>query len=192
MIKVFSYEDRWLHHETYNNMLKARASVFQDRLKWDVCVKNGREEDDYDRKYNPLYIVSERPDGSHATSMRVLPTTGPTMLRDIFHQFFPDCPDIYGANIWETTRYCATFKKGDPITYTGELFGELCRVCLASGIDHLTGIFFKPMHRIFCRAGWEPVPVMSAEHDGKTITLATFEVSQAQMANILNKFSLSP
>lgn len=191
MIKIFSYETRNDYKDTYNNMLKARACVFQDRLNWDVRVEEGREEDDYDRKYNPTYIVCERPDGSHATSIRVLPTTGPTMLRDIFHRFFPDCPDIYAPNIWETTRYCATFRKGDPATYTGELFGELCRISIESGIDHLTGIFFKPMHRIFCRAGWDPVPVVSAELGGKTITLATFEVSKARMDNILQKFSIA-
>lgn len=190
MIRVFSYNQRQDHGQTYLQMLRARAIVFSDRLNWDVNVVDGKEEDEYDREYNPLYFVAERPDGSHATSMRIIPTTGPTMLRDKFHSFFPDCPDIYSPTIWESTRYCATLRPGE-IHYTGELARTLCQTCLENGITHLTGIFFRPMLRIYERAGWPPEPIMSAQLDGKMITLATFDVSQARLDEINKKFALA-
>ncbi|PAK77199.1 hypothetical protein B8X00_11320 [Acetobacter fabarum] len=63
MIKVFSYNQRHFHAPTYEKMLRARAVVFSGRLNWDVNVVDGKEEDEYDREYNPLYFVAERPDG---------------------------------------------------------------------------------------------------------------------------------
>lgn len=190
MIKIFSYNDRQKHIESYDRMLQSRAIVFGERMKWDVQVEDGKEEDEYDREYNPLYFIAERPDGTHATSMRIIPTTGPTMLRDKFHSFFPNCPDIYSPTIWESTRYCATLNAGEML-YTGELARSLCQTCLENGITHLTGIFFRPMQRIYERAGWPPEPIMSAELGGKMITLATFDVSQARLDEINKKFALA-
>ncbi|MFT8803534.1 MULTISPECIES: acyl-homoserine-lactone synthase [Acetobacteraceae] len=190
MIKVFSYNNRNMHIDSYEKMLRARALVFGERMKWDVQIADGKEEDEYDRKHNPLYFIVERPDGTHATSMRIIPTTGPTMLRDKFHKFFPECPDIYSSTIWESTRYCATLTAGE-IHYTAELARNLCQTCLENGITHLTGIFFHPMQRIYERAGWPPEPIMSARLDGKMITLATFDVSQARLDEINKKFTLA-
>lgn len=191
MIKVFTYSERMKNYNSYENMVKARAHVFHERLNWEVEVINGREEDEYDRLYNPLYIISERSDGSHAASIRLLPTTGPTMLRNIFYRFFPDCPDIYGANIWEVTRYCATLNKGDSMEHTGELFIKLADLCLDAGIDIVTGVFFKPMFRILTRSGWDPVPVSISEHAGKSIILGTFEISEARKQEVAYKYQIA-
>lgn len=191
MIKVFTFSERMKNYRTYENMVRARADVFHTRMRWDVKIEHEREEDEYDRQYNPLYIVVERPDGSHATSIRLLPTTGPTMLRNVFHRFFPNCPDIYGANIWEVTRYCATYRKGDPASYTGELFVKLSEICLDAGIDIVTGVFFKPMYRILMRSGWDPIPVTTSEWDGKPIVLGTFEMSEPRMHDIAHRYALA-
>lgn len=190
MIKIFRHNQRHEHLKSYDQMLKARAIVFGERLGWDVNVIDGKEEDEFDREHNPLYFIAERPDGSHATSMRIIPTTGPTMLRHKFHTFFPDCPDIRSSEVWESTRYCATLQSGE-IHYTGELASSLCLTCMENGIKHLTGIFFRPMQRIYERAGWPPEPIMSAKLEGKMITLATFDVSQARLEEINKKFPLA-
>ncbi|WP_061487137.1 acyl-homoserine-lactone synthase [Acetobacter tropicalis] len=190
MIKVFTYNDRHMHIDSYNKMLQSRAIIFGERLKWDVQIVDGKEEDEYDREHNPLYFIAERPDGTHATSMRLLPTTGPTMLRDKFHQFFPGCPDIYSPTIWESTRYCATLQAGETY-YTAELSRTLCETCLENGITNLTGIFFRPMQRIYERAGWSPEPIMNATLEGKVITLATFDISDERLGEINKKFTLA-
>lgn len=190
MLKVFTYSEKMRNYRSYENMVHARANIFHKRMNWDVVVEREREEDDYDREHNPLYIVAERPDGSHVTSMRLLPTTGPTMLRDIFYKFFPGCPDIYASNIWEATRYCATFKKGDSLAYTGELFVRLSEICLGSGIDIVTGVFFNPMLRVLNKSGWAPTPVMTSEYDGAPITLGTSEISERRMHDIARRYSL--
>jgi len=60
-----------------------RARVFKDRLGWDVCVENGMETDVYDT-LNPSTLVCIDDDGVVVGSMRILQTTGPNMLADVF------------------------------------------------------------------------------------------------------------
>jgi N-acyl-L-homoserine lactone synthetase len=68
-------------------MFRNRASVFSERLGWEVTVKDGRERDVFDDE-NPLYLISVDPyTGAYWGSLRLLPTTGPNMLRDEVEQF---------------------------------------------------------------------------------------------------------
>jgi acyl homoserine lactone synthase len=65
-------------------MFRNRAETFSDRLGWEVVVKNGHEQDSFDDA-NPLYLVSVDPDSErYWGSLRLLPTIGPNMLRDVF------------------------------------------------------------------------------------------------------------
>jgi hypothetical protein len=94
-------------------MFRNRAETFSDRLGWEVEVKNGHERDIFDNA-NPLYLVSVDPDTEeYWGSLRLLPTTGPNMLRDIFPQLL-DGEYIESATIWESSRICAAAVAGQP------------------------------------------------------------------------------
>jgi Autoinducer synthase len=70
--------------EEMDAMFRNRAEIFAERLGWDVIVKDGYERDRFD-DVNPLYLVSVDPvTGRYWGSLRLLPTTGPNMLRDVF------------------------------------------------------------------------------------------------------------
>ncbi len=80
-------------------MFLDRADQFKTRLGWDVDVdENGEERDRYD-DLNPLYVIWEEPDGSHGGSMRILPTTGPVMVNDVFGHLTGGSP-IRSPLIW--------------------------------------------------------------------------------------------
>jgi acyl homoserine lactone synthase len=65
-------------------MFRDRARTFPGRLGWEVTVKDGYERDTFDEA-NPLYLVSVDSDAEqYRGSLRLLPTTGPNMLRDVF------------------------------------------------------------------------------------------------------------
>ena len=84
-------------------MFRNRAETFSDRLGWEVVVKDGYERDVFDTA-NPLYLVSVDPDTEeYWGSLRLLPTTGPNMLRDVFPQLL-DGEYIESATIWESSR----------------------------------------------------------------------------------------
>jgi hypothetical protein len=80
-------------------MFRNRAETFSDRLGWEVVVKDGYERDCFDDA-NPLYLVSVDPDTEQWWgSLRLLPTTGPNMLRDMgkFANLRHDCARSAGS-----------------------------------------------------------------------------------------------
>src|SRR5438552_15584925 len=89
-----------------DEMFRLRARVFRTRLGWDVQVTDGKERDKYDDEA-PVYLVYADDDGRHVKgSLRLLPTTGPTVLTDIFWVTLPDAVDLSAPTIWEYTRFC--------------------------------------------------------------------------------------
>src|SRR5580693_10618951 len=84
-------------------MFRNRAEIFSERLGWKVSVKNGRERDVFDDA-NPLYLVSVDPiTRRYRGSLRLLPTTGPNMLRDVFPFLLDEGEFIESATIWDAS-----------------------------------------------------------------------------------------
>ncbi len=70
-------------------MYRLRKQVFVDDLGWSVEVRNGQEKDHYD-DFGPAYLVWMNPTTRALYgSMRLMPTTGPTLLYDVFKDTFP-------------------------------------------------------------------------------------------------------
>jgi N-acyl-L-homoserine lactone synthetase len=94
-------------------MFRNRAETFSDRLGWKEVVKDGYERDLFDDA-NPLYLVSVDPDTEeYWGSLRLLPTTGPNMLRDVFPHLL-DGEYIESATIWESSRICTAAARSHP------------------------------------------------------------------------------
>ncbi|MGY6569730.1 MAG: acyl-homoserine-lactone synthase [Salinarimonas sp.] len=162
MITLFTGEDAAAHAALHDQMLRGRAAVFRDKLGWDVSVVQGRERDAYDDA-NPLYIVSCDPvDGRVAGSIRLMPTTGPTLMRDVFADVFEEDVDLVSATIWEATRFCVhpdAPRRLSPKRMhlaTCELAIAMCEIGLAAGLTQYIGVFEERMERVYARIGWKP------------------------------------
>jgi hypothetical protein len=84
MIFTIESVDQYKYPELIDEMFRMRAEVFSGRLGWDVSVENGREIDRFDAE-DPLYLLSlNEQSGQLRGAVRLLPTTGPNMLRDVF------------------------------------------------------------------------------------------------------------
>ena len=71
-------------------MFRQRARFFHDRLKWAVRVVDGQERDRYDDEA-PVYLIYTDDLGREVKgSLRLLPTTGPTLAADVFSDTLPD------------------------------------------------------------------------------------------------------
>src|ERR1700693_1389565 len=82
-------------------MFRNRAQMFSERLEWNVSVRNGRERDVFDDA-SPLYLVSVDPlTKKYRGSVRLLPTTGPNMLRDVFPFLLQQGEFVESPTIWE-------------------------------------------------------------------------------------------
>lgn len=86
-------------------MFAARKQVFIDLLGWDVPVLAGRFEIDQFDDEHAIYLVVTDAAGRHQASARLLPTTRPHILADLYA---PLCDGAVpqGPGIYEVTRFC--------------------------------------------------------------------------------------
>src|SRR6202044_351294 len=105
-------------------------------------------------------------------SLRLLPTTGPNMLRDVFAQLL-DGDFIESATIWESSRICATTSPRQPdrgksgVNYAlSELILGIGEVAVAAGLTQIVSVFDARMFRGFRAAGSKPQAVGTPQRIG--------------------------
>lgn len=187
MISVIEGVDRDRHPNLIDAMFRMRAAVFADRLEWDVAVSDGREVDRFDAE-DPLYLLSvDDSTGALQGAVRLLPTTGPNMLRDVFPILVPDgAPE--SPLIWESSRFAVNpaaigFSDRADANHvvnrtTVELLCGIVEVCQRSGIEHVVSVFDARMARIFrsINCAFEIIGIPT--RIGKTMTYAgVFDMS---------------
>ena len=167
-------------------MFRNRAETFSERLGWEVVVKNGHERDDFDDA-NPLYLVSVDPETErYWGSLRLLPTTGPNMLRDVFPQLLGEGQTIESATVWESSRICAIAVDGQPERTQkgvnlalGELLAGIGEVGLIAGLTQIVSVFDARIFRVLKAAGCNPEIVGRPQRIGGIMCYAgMFDISE--------------
>ncbi len=170
-------------------MFRNRAQTFSERLGWDVVVKDGYERDAFDEA-NPLYLVSVDPDSEkYWGSLRLLPTTGPNMLRDVFPCLLGEGQVIESATIWESSRICAVAVEGQPErSRTGvnialsELLLGIGEVALIAGLTQIVSVFDARIFRVLKAAGCNPQLIGRPQRIGGTMCYAgLFDVGEGPL-----------
>ncbi|MFC3721900.1 acyl-homoserine-lactone synthase [Neoaquamicrobium sediminum] len=181
MIRIIEGVDRELHPELMDEMFRMRAAVFAGRLGWDVTVKDGREADRFDAE-DPLYLFSLNEETEEMQgAVRLLPTTGPYMLRDVFSLLVPDgAPE--SPLIWESSRFAVNpsiLTSGERAEAnhivnrtTIELLCGIVEVCQKAGVEHIVSVFDARMARIFRSADCPFDIIGTPTRIGKTMTYA--------------------
>ena len=186
MIITLSQDDRIEHPALFDQMYQSRAAVFHDRLGWDVVVKDGHEVDRYDEEADPVYLLAVDEHQQVRGSLRLLATTGPTMLQSEFRHFFDDDVDVAAPTIWECTRFCVPPVLGrteqDVGIVSAELLIGLCELCLASGIEFVVGVYDTAMTRIYARIGWSPEVLARARPENGNISAGIWEATPAALS----------
>ena len=160
-------------------MFRNRAEVFGKRLGWEVKVKDGYERDRFD-DLDPLYLVSVDPvSGDYWGSLRLLPTTGPNMLRDVFPQLLEDGETVESATIWESSRICAIAAPGQPdrtkngVGYVlSELIAGIGEVAMLAGLTQIASVFDARILRVLKSVGCEPELIGRPERIGDVMAYA--------------------
>ncbi len=178
MLKVIEGSNASYFPKEMDAMFRNRAETFSDRLGWEVVVRDGYERDCFDDA-NPLYLISVDPDTEeYWGSLRLLPTTGPNMLRDVFAQLL-DGDFIESATIWESSRICATTSRGQPdrsrsgVNYAlSELILGIGEVALAAGLTQIVSVFDARIFRVLRAAGCNPQIVGTPQRIGGAMSYA--------------------
>jgi acyl homoserine lactone synthase len=193
MIIKLSHDDGVEHPALFDQMFQSRAAVFHEHLGCDVTVKNGREMDKYDEEADPVYLLAVDDHRRVLGSLRLLATTGPTMLQSDFAHFFDDAVNVATPTIWECTRFCVPPVLGragqDVSTISAELLIGLCELCLASGIEFIVGVYETPMTRIYARIGWSPELLARARPEIGNINVGIWEATPAVLSSMRQRLS---
>ena len=179
MIIVVDALNRHRFEDLLTEMHKLRARVFEGRLGWDVTVEDGAERDDFDN-LDPAHVIALNDTGDVVGCMRLLQTTGPHMLSDVFHSILDGEPPLRNAQLWEATRFCVDTQQLDrgktknSISYvTSEVMIGAFEYAKSAGVLDAVAVIDPVMDRVLKRSGNAPYDyVGSAKPMGKVTAMA--------------------
>jgi acyl homoserine lactone synthase len=175
MIRIVTKDNAERHVSSLYQMHRIRKTVFKDRLGWDVTVSGELEFDEYDA-LGPSYLLSIDRYGTLNGCVRLLPTTGPNMLRDIFASFVTKAAVPRGERVWEASRFAVsgntTAAEAGLSQTTYDLLIGVLKFGLSNGISTIACVVDVRMERILRRAGWQLERLGPAHRIGNTIAMA--------------------
>ena len=137
-------------------MHRLRYRVFKERLGWDVEVSGDMEIDEFDA-CRPAYLLQTDDEDRIQGCVRLLPTTGPTMLRDTFPLLLDGQRAPASDTIWESSRFGVDLRSRDEKTgrsiarATYELFAGMIEFGLMRQLTDIVTVTDARMERILCR-----------------------------------------
>lgn len=175
--------------EELAQMHALRHRVFKDRLDWDVQTAAGMEVDSFDA-LRPIYLLLRDITGAISGCVRLLPSVGPTMLRDTFPillagQVAPSAPEI-----WESSRFAleqAHVEQGAQAIArpTYQLFAGMVEFGLSRKLSSIVTVTDVRMERILRRARWPLTRIGQPQPIGKTRAVAGhLEISAAALTRL--------
>src|SRR3984957_4547022 len=199
MLKLIEGSRASLFPMEIDAMFRNRAVTFSERLGWDVTVKDGYERDEFDDA-NPLYLVSVDPNtNEYWGSLRLLPTTGPNMLRDVFPCLLEEDEFIESATIWESSRICAVSAEGQPERSKsgvnlalGELLAGIGEGGILAGLTQVVSVFDARIFRVLRAAGCNPQLIGKPRRIGDTMCYAgLFDTGEGPLQSIRDAVGIS-
>jgi acyl homoserine lactone synthase len=172
-------------------MFEMRAAAFGERRGWRVSVSDGKEIDEFD-ELNPLYLMCVDQSGQLLASLRLLQTTGPHMLANVFSDLLGEESVVRSPLVWESTRFCVNkyasqnYSAGGVNAVTCELLEALCTVGNKSGLTNIISVYDIFMERVLRRSGciFEQYGVTIKYDDGLKTKAGLFDVSELALASI--------
>src|SRR6056297_3777057 len=188
MLRFIHGGDLGAYPQLAHAMFRHRAIQFHDRLGWDVQVTaHGEERDQYDA-LDPLYVIWEPRPGQHGGSMRLMPTTGRTMIHDHFAHLLPD-GRINDSRVWECTRFCLAPGASGRVPALLMLGGG--EVIRGLGLSHYAGVFDAAMIRIYRLIGASPQVIGSAGEGRGRVSAGLWDTPDAARARVARRAGIS-
>ena len=155
MLHIFESGERLAEYAVLAAMFEARKRVFVDLLGWDVPVLAGRFEVDQFDDPHARYLVLTDSDGRHLGSARLLDTTRPHILGELYPELCEDeVPS--GPGIAEITRFCLDrrLRARERLMVRTQLVSALVDQALAAGIQRYTGVAEMAWLQQILSFGW--------------------------------------
>src|SRR5262249_40000184 len=155
-----------------------------------VQATDDKEVDEFDA-LRPIYLLQRDPDGHVRGCVRMLPTTGPTMLGAKFSTLVDDHPIPELPSVWESSRFALDVPPNAPKGSAGiakatyELFGGMIEFGLSRGLSEIVTVTDVRIERILRRASWPLERVCEPRQLGNTVAIAGYlDVSHASLDRV--------
>ncbi len=147
-----------------NDLFKYRHDIFVEKLGWNLAVNSSYEKDQFDHA-DTLYVVAKDSSDNITGCARLLPTTQPYLLKDVFPELLNGLLPPVSEDIWEISRLTNQLvsKKniGPSIGNYGqiselsfiELLKEVIKVAKAQGAKKLISVSPVGIERLLRKAG---------------------------------------
>lgn len=170
-----------------------RYSIFVDRLGWNLPCEHGLERDQFDRS-DTIYVVAKDESGTICGCARLLPTTKPYLLAEIFPQLLNGTTIPRSTEVWELSRFSSQPAQTD-LTLSREqarhrfcvVFAAVVRSAMSRGATRLITFTALGVERILRAIGINAHRAGPPELiDGKPVLALWIELDvQTQTALIL-------
>ncbi|MGY4259121.1 N-acyl-L-homoserine lactone synthetase [Bradyrhizobium sp. USDA 4516] len=186
------------HFDVLRQMYGLRRRVFKDRLGWEVSIGNNMELDIFDT-LNPSYLVMLSNRKDVLGCVRLLPTTGPTMLSEVFSSLLEGEPMPRDQQVLESSRFCVDTERlghsptGGLSRATFMLFAAMIEYLKCTQSRSIVTVTDVRMERILRRAGWPLERISSPRPVGTTMALAGYlHGDTAAFSTLCRQAEISP
>ncbi len=180
--------------KTYSlfEMHRLRKKIFKDRMQWDVDIAGEELEiDNYDLP-ETVYILARDNQGRMIGVWRMLPSTLPSMIRQLWPQFMEDFPLPVHEDVWETSRFgVLSYHEGNRENFedsrrtTALLINALVEACVLCEIKEIYTLYHPAVGRAVQPMGFVPESVSQAfPIDGKRAIVGRFKMDEEALSRI--------
>ncbi len=183
MVNLITSYNRSKFRAPLEAMHRDRKKIFVDGLKWDIPVVDGQYEIDQFDTDQAIYLVAlARQTERHLGSVRLLPSTGPHLMSEIF-PFLCEKGVPVGDDIWEITRLCsAPAKDIEPRLIRRRLATAMCEFGLLYGINKYTCVTHIQYLSHLLAIGWECEPLGEPQEvNGEVIGAMSISITPATL-----------
>jgi acyl-homoserine lactone synthase len=160
MIRVITGRDAHRHSDLFERLYRLRHLVFVERMGWtELARPDGREVDQFDFDRAIHFIGME--DDRIASYSRLLPTSGPHLLRDIYPQLLDGALAPQRSDVYEWTRlFTNPTEASTSLSAAGrELFVAIAEYCELEGLSSLIAQSEPMWIPRLLQLGWEARPL---------------------------------
>jgi N-acyl-L-homoserine lactone synthetase len=145
-----------LSYELECALAQYRYAVFIERLGWQLPATGGMERDQFDHPAT-LYAIARSIDGRICGCGRLLPTTGPYLLSEVFPHVLGEIPLPRSPDVWELSRFAATGDTPDSSVdvakNTRALLASIVQLAVQHGARRLVTLSPLGIERLLLRMG---------------------------------------
>ena len=123
----------------FTDIARYRHRVFVETLGWDLKTCNGEELDQFDRP-DTVYVVSQDDQGQVNGCARLLPSTSPYLLGDVFPELMAGLPVPCSPDVWELSRFASVDFNSRTTSALSQFSSEVTMALLKAAAEHAASL----------------------------------------------------